>query len=39
MFEDVKWGISYNPSDYCEVLHYHVDSGWQVSEAYDGFYC
>ena len=27
-----------NPSDYCEVLHYHVDSGWQVSEAYDGFY-
>ena len=28
-----------NPSDYCEVLHYHADSGWQVSEAYDGFYC
>ena len=27
-----------NPSDYCEVLHYHADSGWQVSEAYDGFY-
>lgn len=27
-----------NPSDYCEVLHYHADSGWQVSEEYDGFY-
>ena len=27
-----------NPSDYCEVLHYHTDSGWQVSEEYDGFY-
>lgn len=27
-----------NPSDYCEVLHYHADSGWQVNEEYDGFY-
>ena len=27
-----------NPSDYCEVLHYHADSGWQVSEEYDRFY-
>ena len=27
-----------NPSDYCEVLYYLADSGWQVSESYDGFY-
>lgn len=27
-----------NPRSYSEVLHYHADSGWQVSEAYDGFY-